>query len=64
MSAGFSMAAMIRAASKSFSHVLRRLIMGTPNQEGVAENRHISLYCNCRLDFAVVLCIPYLQYLD
>lgn len=31
ISAGFSMAAMTRAASNSFSQVLRRLIMAVPN---------------------------------
>ena len=30
MSVGFSIAAMIRAASRSFSHVLRMLMIGTP----------------------------------
>ena len=40
MSAGFSMAAMMRAASRSFSHVLRRLMMGTPDREGDTESRH------------------------
>ena len=30
MSVGFSTAAMMRAASRSFSHVLRMLMIGTP----------------------------------
>ena len=30
MSVGFSMAVMMRAASRSFSHVLRMLMIGTP----------------------------------
>ena len=40
MSVGFSIAAKIRAASRSFSHVLRMLIIGTPEGEQTFELHH------------------------